>query len=88
MAIYSTKSLEWKGDGLHLHGKGKPVVTIVPDGKYPIMWRVRLPDGRLTDMINRTRAKDAAVSIALGILNGQESIATAFYVAQTDRTAA
>ncbi|HEY7301268.1 MAG TPA: hypothetical protein VH684_25540 [Xanthobacteraceae bacterium] len=29
----------------------------------------RLPDGRLTDMVNRTRAKDAAVSIALGMLN-------------------
>src|SRR5437868_4852609 len=61
-------NLEWKAHGLHLYGKGKPVVTIVPDAKYPAMWRVRLPDGRLTDMANRTRAKDAAASIALGIL--------------------
>jgi hypothetical protein len=45
---------------------------IVPDEKYPaVMWRVRLPDGRLTDMVNRTRAKDAAISIALSILNGR-----------------
>jgi hypothetical protein len=69
MAIYSTNSLEWRGDGLHLHGKGKPVMTIEPDAKYPAMWRVQLPDGHLTDMVNRTRAKDAAMSIALGILN-------------------
>jgi hypothetical protein len=37
------------------------------------MWRVRLPDGSLTDMVNRTRAKDAAVSIALRLLNVSES---------------
>jgi hypothetical protein len=28
------------------------------------MWRVRLPDGRLSDMVNLTRAKDAAVALA------------------------
>jgi len=56
MAIYGTRNLEWKGDTLRLCGKGSPVVTIVPDG---------------TDMVNRTRAKDAATSIALGILNAR-----------------
>jgi|GraSoiStandDraft_16_1057320.scaffolds.fasta_scaffold4190450_2 hypothetical protein len=71
MAIYGTRNLEWKGDTLRLCGKGSPVVTIVPDGTWSGMWRVRLPDGRLTDMVNRTRAKDAATSIALGILNAR-----------------
>ena len=33
------------------------------------MWRVRLPDGYLTDMVNLSRAKDAAASLALGVLN-------------------
>ena len=66
-------ALQWKGDGLHLYGKGKPVVAIVPDGRWPSMWRVRLPDGRLTDMANRTRAKDEAASIALGVLNRSTS---------------
>ena len=65
------KDLEWKGDGLHLRGKGKTIVAIVPDGKYPNMWRVRCPKG-LPDMVNRTRAKDAAVSIALSILNSRK----------------
>ena len=33
------------------------------------MWRVRFPDGRLSDMTNETRARDAATSIALAILS-------------------
>ena len=33
------------------------------------MWRVRFPDGRLSDMVNDTRARDAAASIALAILS-------------------
>jgi hypothetical protein len=32
---------------------------IVPDGKWPGMYRLRLPNGRLSDLVNLTRAKDA-----------------------------
>jgi hypothetical protein len=32
---------------------------IVPDAKWPDMYRLRDPDGRLSDMVNLTRAKDA-----------------------------
>jgi hypothetical protein len=32
---------------------------IVPDQKWPGMYRIRLPDGGLSDMINLTRVKDA-----------------------------
>jgi hypothetical protein len=32
---------------------------VAPDSKYPAMWRVRWPDGQLSDMANLTRAKDA-----------------------------
>ena len=32
---------------------------VVPDSAHPGMWRVRWPDGRLSDMTNLTRAKDA-----------------------------
>jgi len=31
----------------------------VPDAALPGMWRVRWPDGRVSDMTNLTRAKDA-----------------------------
>jgi hypothetical protein len=34
------------------------------------MWRIERPDGTLSDMVNLTRAQDAALSAALSILNG------------------
>jgi hypothetical protein len=34
-------------------------LRIVPDGRWPGMFRLRLPDGSLGDMVNLTRAKDA-----------------------------
>jgi hypothetical protein len=34
--------------------------TVVPDPEWPAMYRVRRPDGSLTDMANLTRARDAA----------------------------
>jgi hypothetical protein len=44
-------------------------LRVVRDKAYPAMWRVELPDGTLTDMVNLTRAKDAALDIAEGIEN-------------------
>jgi len=32
---------------------------VVPNAAHPGMWRVRWPDGRLSDITNLTRAKDA-----------------------------
>jgi hypothetical protein len=32
---------------------------IVPDAKYPGMYRIRRPDGSLSDMVNLARARDA-----------------------------
>jgi hypothetical protein len=33
---------------------------LMPDSKFPaLMWRVRWPDGELSDMVNLSRAKDA-----------------------------
>ena len=36
---------------------------IVPDAKWPGMYRLRLPDGRLSDMVHLTRAKDALLQM-------------------------
>jgi hypothetical protein len=41
-----------------------PLAEIVPDSHWPGMWRVRWPDGAVSDMTNVSRAKDAAVAIA------------------------
>jgi hypothetical protein len=37
---------------------------VVPDSVYPSMYRVKWPDGRLSDICNLSRAKDAAVACA------------------------
>jgi hypothetical protein len=67
--VYSSARLQWKGDTLRLDGKGAPLMRIVPDAKWEGMWRVQWPDGSLTDMLNKTRVKDAAISLALQPLN-------------------
>jgi hypothetical protein len=41
-------------------------VGIVPDGRWPNMWRVKYGDGRISDMVNLARARDA--------LHGAESL--------------
>lgn len=51
----------WKGDELWF--RGTVVASIVQDQKYPVMWRVRMPSGELSDMVNRIRAKEAAYSL-------------------------
>ena len=43
-------------------------LPIEPDATWPGMWRVKLPNGQLSDMVNLTRAKDAAVALACALL--------------------
>jgi hypothetical protein len=38
-------------------------LAIERDATWPSMWRIKLPNGRLSDMVNLTRAKDAAVAL-------------------------
>jgi len=52
------------------HGK-RILASIEPDKDWPGMWRVRLPNGQLTDTVNLTRAKDAAVVLALDMSVGR-----------------
>ena len=60
--------LRW--DGLNLRLKtGRLLAVVEPDAKYPGMYRVRTKDGHLTDMVNLSRAKDAARSLAMASLN-------------------
>jgi hypothetical protein len=56
----------WKGNDLIFHGR--VVASVVLDAKWPRLWRVRLPDGHTTDMVNLSRARDAARSLALKAL--------------------
>lgn len=64
--MFGAYGLVWDGNVLR---RGKRVlISIEADAAYPGMWRVRLPSGRLTDMLNRTRAKDFACAAALRLL--------------------
>jgi hypothetical protein len=69
MRVWANEALTWRGNRLLLKEGGPPLAEIVPDPQWSGMWRVRLPDGFLSDMVNITRAKDAARSLALLALN-------------------
>jgi hypothetical protein len=66
---YRSRDLKWDGRELRLK-TGRLLATIEPDGTWLGMFRVRLPDDRVTDMVNLSRAKDAAISLAIASLNG------------------
>jgi hypothetical protein len=51
-----------------LRGSTSPILHIVPDADWPGMWRVRMPDGTLSDMVNKSRAKYAAIKAAEEVL--------------------
>ena len=50
--------------GLHYGQAQTPLVRVEPDSVCPGMWRVVWPDGRVSDMVNLARAKDAAMTLA------------------------
>jgi hypothetical protein len=71
-----SKKLAWRKDAngftLTLGGRGRPLLEVVPDKTYAGMWRIQMPDGRLSDMVNLARAKDAALSIAVRTIHSQK----------------
>src|SRR5262245_5210700 len=74
--MIGSNQLAWhaieNGFALHRRQAKTPLLHVVPDTVYPGMWRVRFPDGRLTDMTNLTRAKETAVAIAVEALNAEK----------------
>jgi hypothetical protein len=64
---FGRQELVW--DGLKLKLGARVTATIEPDAHWPGMWRVRF-GGRLSDMANLSRVKDAAISLVLRELNG------------------
>jgi hypothetical protein len=45
----------------------KRILHIEPDSQYSQMWRVRWPDGTLSDKVNLARAKAVALDYAEGV---------------------
>ena len=73
--MYGTKDLTWTRN--ELRHRSQLVATIEPDREWPGLWRVRLPSGHLSDMVNLTRAKDAAVCLVVADLNARQRRAEA-----------
>ena len=72
MRIVASTALRWRGNELYFDRR--LMLWIEPDGKYSGMWRVRHLDGCLSDMVNLSRARDAARVHALAALKrGEET---------------
>ena len=71
---YRRRNVKWIGNAVHHHSGGSPVLAIVPDGTWPGMWRVALPDGSLTDIVNLSRVRDAAIDWAVSWLNRSRNV--------------
>jgi hypothetical protein len=69
-------NLKWVGLQLRLP-TGRLLATVEPDAKWIGMYRVRLVGEPLTDMVNLSRAKDAAIGLVLANLNGRKSASEA-----------
>jgi hypothetical protein len=61
--MWECDDLLWRGH--HLYDVKKLVAEIILDDVYPNMWRIKFPDGTISDLFNKTRAKDNAAQIAL-----------------------
>ena len=94
--IVGCDRLNWRhADGrlfLYYGNNRNPLLTVERDSEYTGMYRIRFPDGGLSDMANLTRAKDAAVALALKSLNSgdsgaQETPGQAAYVRKKRRKA-
>jgi hypothetical protein len=75
--VFGRRDLTWhrERDGtlaLCRNGSSEILARVVADHVYPGMWRVKMPSGKLSDMTNLVRAKDAAMSVALAILNREQ----------------
>jgi len=64
--------MSWRDDMLIFRGRISNY-AVVRDEKYATMWRVKRSDGTLSDMVNRSRAKDAAMAMLDRDLRAAES---------------
>lgn len=59
--------LHWN-NGRLMQGKRYMPIEVLPDHQWPGMYRVRY-QGKISDLVNLTRAKDAAVALVEASLN-------------------
>jgi hypothetical protein len=69
MRIYRADHLSWEGLTIRLGKRGHVLAYVIPDPDWPNMYRVQMPGRDLSDTVNLSRAKDAAVCLALASVN-------------------
>ena len=70
MRTFSAHEPFWSDLAFRLGSKrGRIPATVVTDLEWPNMYRVQMPGRQVSDMVNLTRAKDAAMCLALASLN-------------------
>jgi hypothetical protein len=67
--MIGSDEFRWRGLALY-RGRRSTGFMLVPDPEHARLWRVRFPDGHRSDLLNLTRAKDAAVGQVLALENG------------------
>jgi hypothetical protein len=86
-AMSKSRDLIWRGPKLYY--RNRVIGSVVHRAYGSIgMWRAVRPDGRLTDMVNATRARDAAMGFAIASLNSTAHEAIRWPLARSTRQAA
>jgi hypothetical protein len=67
--LFKPRALVWEGMRLRLRSSKRFLAVVKPDAGYPNLYRIHLAPDHLSDLLNLTRAKEAAVALALTMLN-------------------
>jgi len=86
---YRGRAYHWRTDRSRweLLVAGRVLASVVTDAVYPNMWRIDLGDGALSDLVNLTRAKDAAVRLVDASLNVTKPLRRALPVREMESPA-
>jgi hypothetical protein len=80
--------LEFQAQYALYDGRAKtPLVRIVPDDRWPNMWRMVWPDGQVADSANLSRIKDAAFVICQRTAPGKDRLRLHWKARRNDRLA-
>jgi hypothetical protein len=79
---------EWQqsGSGWKLTRSNDVVAEVVPDLSLPTMYRIKVPGMLRSEMVNLSRGRDAALSLADAVLDGRIRGADAPSIAQIAKT--
>lgn len=72
--VFKADNLMWDGMRLRLRTSERVLAVLRRDVEYPTLWRAHVGCDHITDLVNLTRAKDAAMCLAIAMLNGEVAI--------------